>query len=101
METTPQAAFSNSSNGWTDIVSMVVVWCYSLGVVVFIAIICYVLQRVQWTNDLGRQDRHRQDTPLENIVVHLNKLAIEYEVDATTKADCYYFIEKAAAEEEG
>ncbi|KAK6083466.1 plasma-membrane proton-efflux P-type ATPase [Seiridium cupressi] len=100
METTPQTAFNNSSNGWTDIVTVVIVWLYSSGVIIFIAIIYYVLQRVDWINDLGRKDRHKQDTHLENILVHLNKLAIEHEVDAKTKIDRYTLVEKAAQEEE-
>lgn len=100
MRTTPPTAFNNSSNGWTDIVTVVVIWLYSLGVIVFIAIIYYCLQRVDWINDLGRKDRHKQDTHLENILVHLNKLALEHEVDAKMGIDRYTIVEKAAAEEE-
>ncbi|KAI1872339.1 uncharacterized protein JN550_004058 [Neoarthrinium moseri] len=100
METTPPTAFNNSSNGWTDIVTVVVVWAYSIGVTVFIAIIYFVLQRVDWINDLGRKDRHYRDTRLENILIHLNKLAVEHEKDAHTGADRYFLVEKAAEEEE-
>ncbi|KAG4220756.1 Plasma membrane, partial [Phytophthora cactorum] len=39
METTPHTSFVNSHNGWTDIVTVVVVWAYSIGVLIFIAIV--------------------------------------------------------------
>ncbi|KAK8065991.1 plasma membrane H+-ATPase [Apiospora hydei] len=39
MRTTPPTVFNNSSNGWTDIFTVVIVWAYSIGVIVFIAII--------------------------------------------------------------
>lgn len=100
METMPPTAFNNSSNGWTDIVTVVVVWLYSFGVTVFIPIIYYILQRVDWINDLGRADRHKRDTQFENILVHLNKLAIEHEQYPQTKADRFYLVEKTAVEED-
>jgi H+-transporting ATPase len=100
MKTTPPTQFNNSSNGWTDIITVVVIWAYSIGVTVFIAMVYYVLTRVDWINDLGRKDRHKQDTHLENILVHLNKLAIEHDCDPHTGADRYYFVEKAVVEED-
>jgi H+-transporting ATPase len=75
METTPHDQFRNSSNGWTDIVTVVVVWAYSLGVLIFIAIVYFMLNKFQWVNDLGRKDRNKQDSHIENIIGHINKLA--------------------------
>lgn len=75
METTPPTSFHNSRNGWTDIVTVVVVWAYSLGVLIFIAIVYLALNSFSWINNLGRKDRNKKDTQIENIIGHLNKLA--------------------------
>ncbi|KAK8059049.1 H+-transporting ATPase [Apiospora phragmitis] len=100
MRTTPPAAFNNNSNGWTDIVTFVIVWAYSIGVIVFIAIIYYLLNRIGWINDLGTKDRHAKDTYMENVLVQLNKLAIEHDWDTITGYDRYYLVEKVAAEDD-
>ncbi|KAI0188467.1 hypothetical protein EV127DRAFT_512954 [Xylaria flabelliformis] len=100
LNTTPHDQFHNSSNGWTDIVTVVVVWAYSIGVVIFIAIVYIALNGFQWVNDLGRKDRNKKDSYIENIIGHINKLAIEHEPDPTTGRDKYYVIEKTTAEEE-
>ncbi len=78
MESTPPDQFHNSSNGWTDIVTVVVVWAYSIGVVVFIAIVYFALNSFQWVNDLGRQNRNKKDSYIENIIGHINKLARKF-----------------------
>ncbi|KAJ8127382.1 hypothetical protein O1611_g6253 [Lasiodiplodia mahajangana] len=100
MNTTPHDQFHNSSNGWTDVVTVVVVWAYSIGVVIFIAIVYIALNGFQWVNDLGRKDRNKKDTQIENIIGHINKLALEHEPDPKTGRDKYYIIEKTTAEEE-
>ncbi|KAI1273273.1 E1-E2 ATPase-domain-containing protein [Xylaria sp. FL0933] len=101
MYTTPPDQFRNSSNGWTDIVTVVVVWAYSIGVVVFVAIVYVALNSFQWVNDLGRKDRNKKDSYIENIIGHINKLALEHEPDEKgTGRDKYYIIEKTTAEEE-
>ncbi|KAI0097202.1 E1-E2 ATPase-domain-containing protein [Nemania sp. FL0031] len=100
MNTTPHDQFHNSSNGWTDIVTVVVVWAYSIGVVIFIAIVYIALNGFQWVNDLGRKDRNKKDTHIENIIGHINKLALEHEPDPKTGRDKYYIVEKTTAEEE-
>ncbi|KAK7935498.1 H+-transporting ATPase [Apiospora marii] len=100
MRTTPPTAFNPSSNGWTDIVTVVIVWAYSIGVIVFIAIIYYLLNRIDWINDLGRKDRHAKDTHIENILVQLNKVAIEHDRDSATGCNRYYLVEKVAAEDD-
>ncbi|KAI0453345.1 E1-E2 ATPase-domain-containing protein [Xylaria acuta] len=100
MNTTPHDQFRNSHNGWTDIVTVVVVWAYSIGVTIFIAIVYIALNGFQWVNDLGRQDRNKKDSYIENIIGHINKLALEHEPDPKTGHDKYYIIEKTTAEEE-
>ncbi|KAI1504919.1 hypothetical protein F5X99DRAFT_370286 [Biscogniauxia marginata] len=100
MQTTPHDQFNDSSNGWTDIVTVVVIWLYSFGVIVFVAIVYLALNSFQWVNDLGRQNRNKKDTQIENIIGHINKLAIEHEPDPKTGHDKYFVVEKSAAEEE-
>ncbi|KAI1172265.1 E1-E2 ATPase-domain-containing protein [Nemania sp. FL0916] len=95
----PHDQFHNSG-GWTDIVTVVVIWAYSIGVVIFIAIVYMALNRFQWLNDLGRKDRNKKDSYIENIIGHINKLALEHEPDPKTGRDKYYVIEKTTAEEE-
>lgn len=100
METIPKDYFVNSPNGWTDVVTVVIVWCYSIGVTIFIAIVYFILNKVQWLNDLGRKDRHKKDTKMENALLLLNKVAIEHEVNPHTGHERYFLAEKAAAEDE-
>ncbi|KAI1635855.1 E1-E2 ATPase-domain-containing protein [Biscogniauxia mediterranea] len=100
MPTTPHDQFNNSSNGWTDIVTVVVVWLYSFGVIIFVAIVYLALNSFQWVNDLGRQNRNRKDNEIENIIGHINKLAIEHEPDPKTGRDKYFIVEKTTVEEE-
>lgn len=38
----PESSFKQSSNGWVDIVTVVIVWLYSFGVTVVIAIVYFV-----------------------------------------------------------
>ncbi|KAI1472362.1 plasma-membrane proton-e [Daldinia caldariorum] len=100
MQTTPPTSFQNSHNGWTDIVTVVVVWAYSIGVVIFIAIVYLALNSFEWINNLGRKDRNKKDTQIENIIGHINKLAIEHDPDPKTGHDRYFIVEKTPADEE-
>ncbi|KAI2466457.1 plasma-membrane proton-e [Annulohypoxylon bovei var. microspora] len=100
METTPQTSFQNSHNGWTDIVTVVVIWAYSIGVLIFIAIVYLALNSFEWINNLGRKERNKKDTQIENIIGHLNKLAVEHDKDPKTGHDKYFIVEKTAADEE-
>lgn len=69
------------NDGWVDIVTVVVIWCYSFGVTVVIAIAYYLLNRIAWLNDLGRKDRERKDPAIENMIAALSKLALEHGTD--------------------
>ncbi|ROW09334.1 hypothetical protein VPNG_05839 [Cytospora leucostoma] len=100
METEPKTLFRNSDNGWTDIVTVVLVWAYSIGVTIFIAIVYYMLNKIQWLDDLGRKDRHHKDTLIENALLQLNKIAIEHDINQATGTDRYYLVEKNAAEDD-
>lgn len=70
-----------SRNGHTSIVTVVIIWGYSICVTIVLAIVYYLLNRISWLDNLGRQRRSRTDTQLENIIGHLSKLAIENERD--------------------
>jgi H+-transporting ATPase len=58
-----------SANGWTDVVTVVVVWCFSIATTIVIAIV----------DNLGRKKRSVQDTQIENIIAHLSKIAIQHD----------------------
>lgn len=93
--TNPRDNFPQRQDGWTDVVTVVIIWLYSFGVTVFIAIVYMILNKVKWLNDLGRKDRNAKDPVLENIIGHLSKLAIEHEQDKKTGASRYVIVEKA------
>ncbi|KAL9101923.1 MAG: hypothetical protein Q9163_002861 [Psora crenata] len=68
-------------NGRTSVVTAVVIWAYSIGVTIVIAIIYYLMNKIEWLDNLGRKSRSRSDTQMENILGHLSKVAIEHERD--------------------
>lgn len=96
----PADSFPQRGDGWTDIVTVVLIWLYSFGVTVFIAIIYFILNKVSWLNDLGRKDRSKKDTIVEDVLAQLQKLALEHELDARTGRSRYILAEKATEEEE-
>jgi H+-transporting ATPase len=98
--TTPRDNFKQNSNGWVDIVTVVIIWLYSFGVTVVIAIVYFVLNKVSWLDNLGRENRGKKDTKLENILGHLQKLAVEHEHDDKTGKSKFLLVEKAADEED-
>lgn len=75
----PAAPFSMHND--TDIVTVVVIWCYSIGVTVIIAVVYYILTIIPALDNLGRKTRSKADTQIENMIAHLSKLAIEHDVD--------------------
>jgi len=81
MPDVPPDLVQQSANGWTSIVTVVVVWLYSFGVTVVIALIYFVLQKWSWLDNFGRQSRSRRDRELEDIIGNLMKLSIEHEKD--------------------
>ncbi|KAI8674782.1 Plasma membrane ATPase [Fusarium keratoplasticum] len=98
--TTPRDHFNQSSNGWVDIVTVVIIWLYSFGVTVIIAIAYYLLNKISWLDNLGRKNRSKKDTAIENIIGHLQKLAVEHEMDEKTGKSRYLLVEKAGDEED-
>jgi len=85
-------------DGWVDIVTVVVVWAYSIGVTIIIAIVYYLLNRIAWLDTLGRKDRSRKNPAIENMIAALSKLSLEHGKDkhGTTR----YVLAPRAVEEE-
>ncbi|KAJ5632870.1 hypothetical protein N7490_009209 [Penicillium lividum] len=75
------AAYGFSHNNNVDIVTVVVIWGYSIGVTVIIAVVYYILTIIPALDTLGRKTRSKADTQIENMIAHLSKLAIEHSTD--------------------
>ncbi|KAF2836420.1 plasma-membrane proton-e [Patellaria atrata CBS 101060] len=86
-------------DGWVDIVTVVVVWAYSIGVTIVIAIVYYLLNRIPALNDLGRKTRSRKDAQIENMIAHFQKFALEQEIDESGKSR-FIIATKASTEED-
>lgn len=95
----PRDRWVQREDGWTSVVTVVVIWCYSIGVTIVIAIVYYVLNRIPWLDNLGRHTRSRSDTNMENIIGHLSKLAVEHERD-DHGVDRYHLAPKATDADE-
>ncbi|RAL09145.1 putative plasma membrane H(+)ATPase [Aspergillus homomorphus CBS 101889] len=79
MPTIPADQFVETTNGWTDIVTVVRVWGYSLGVEIVIALVYVMLNKFKWLDNLGRAKRDKSDLKIENLLGHLARLTVEYE----------------------
>ena len=77
--TSPHGHYPETRAGNTSIVTVVVLWLYSLGVTIVIAIVYFMLNKIAWLDNLGRAKRSRADDQIENILAHLSKIAIEHE----------------------
>ncbi|KAL2831088.1 hypothetical protein BDW59DRAFT_158035 [Aspergillus cavernicola] len=86
VQTSPPSPYEFSLNSDVDIVTVVVIWAYSIGVTVIIAVVYYILTIIPGLDNLGRKNRSVVDTKVENLLNHLSKLAIEHEVDAHGKS---------------
>ncbi|KAK8152636.1 hypothetical protein IWX90DRAFT_393491 [Phyllosticta citrichinensis] len=97
--TSPPTPFNQRLDGWTDVVTVVVVWCYSIGVTIIIAIVYFLLNRIPWLDNLGRKNRSNKNERLENIIGRISKLAFEHSITADGK-NSYSVVEKAPEDEE-
>ncbi|KAJ5948985.1 ATPase P-type K/Mg/Cd/Cu/Zn/Na/Ca/Na/H-transporter [Penicillium verhagenii] len=79
MKTDPVDLFVETKNGWTDIVTVIRIWGFSLGVEIVIALVYYILNRIKWLDNLGRQKRSKGEIKIENLLGHLSRLSVEYE----------------------
>ncbi|TVY84678.1 Plasma membrane ATPase [Lachnellula suecica] len=82
----------------TSIVTVVIVWGYSIGVTIVIAMVYYILNNMKWLDNLGRAKRNKSDTQMENIIGHLSKIAIQHE--RTEHVDRWHLAPKATEAEE-
>lgn len=98
--TDPRTVYNQRRDGWTDIVTVVVVWAYSIGVTIVIAIVYYLLNRIPWLDNLGRANRSAHDSKMENIIGHISKLALHHQTDKSTGEDRWLLQAKATEEEE-
>lgn len=83
----------------TSIVTVVVIWGYSIGVTIVVAIVYFLLTQMQSINNLGRHKRSRADTQMENILAHLSRIALEHETDVHGKSK-WVLGSKSTGEEE-
>ncbi|GAA5900180.1 plasma-membrane proton-efflux P-type ATPase [Sporobolomyces salmoneus] len=65
--------------GWVDIVTLIRVWAFSVGVTVVVAMVYFVLNRIPWLANLGRKRRSHKDSMLENFITELQRLSIVHE----------------------
>ncbi|OOF96466.1 hypothetical protein ASPCADRAFT_167264 [Aspergillus carbonarius ITEM 5010] len=70
-----------TSNGWTDIVTVVRLWGYCIGVEIVIALVYYVLNKIAWLDNLGRGKQDRGDKAIGSVLGHLANLSLEFERD--------------------
>lgn len=83
----------------TSIVTVVIIWGYSIGVTVVVAMIYYLLTSMRAIDELGRQKRSHKDTQMENILAQLNRVALEHETDVHGKTK-WVLGSRSTAEEE-
>ncbi|PYI17537.1 plasma-membrane proton-e [Aspergillus violaceofuscus CBS 115571] len=69
------------SEGPTSIVTVIVVWGFSIGVVIVIATVYYLLSRITWLQNLGRANRSKEELKMERFLEQLFKLTVEREID--------------------
>lgn len=98
LETAPSTNPKLRADGHVDIVTIVVIWLYSLAVVIVIGIIYYLMTNWKRLDEMGRKKRSVQDTLMENILTHLSKVAVEHERDE--RGQRFYIAQKAVVEEE-
>lgn len=70
-ETNPRTRAKQEANGRTSIVTVIVIWIYSIAVTIVIAIVYYLMNRISWLDNIGRKNRSRKDTNVENIISSL------------------------------
>ena len=70
-----------SENGSLDMVTVVVVWGFSVAVTIVIGIVYYVLTGWGRLDDVGRKKRSKGDTLMENVLTHLSRVAVEHEME--------------------
>lgn len=70
-ETTPRDRAHIEANGRTSVVTAIIIWGYSIAVTIVIAIVYFLMNRISWLDNIGRKNRSRSDTNVENIISSL------------------------------
>lgn len=83
------------SRGPTSVVTVVVIWAYSIGVTIVVATVYGVLTKIPWLTNLGRASRSKADTNMETLLGYISKLAIEHEHDEHTGNSRYILASRA------
>jgi len=96
----PMSQFQQTLNGHTDVVTAVVIWAYSIGVIIVIAIVYFILNKIPALDNLGRKNRNVHDTQMENIIGHLSKLTFKQEKDEIAGGTRWVLGQKAADEDD-
>jgi H+-transporting ATPase len=99
VETNPRTAFKQRADGWTDVVTVVIIWLYSIFVTIIIAIFYFLMNKIKWLDELGRSNRSHADTQVENVLAHLSKIAILHEKDPSGHEK--YYLSQRTTEQEG
>ncbi|OJJ71787.1 hypothetical protein ASPBRDRAFT_75128 [Aspergillus brasiliensis CBS 101740] len=68
-----------TSNGWTDIVTVVRLWGYCIGVEIVIALVYYILNKIAWLDNLGRSRQSKGDVAIGNVLAHMANLSLAIE----------------------
>lgn len=84
--------------GWTDVVTVVKIWCYSFGVVIIILLVYLMLNSIRWLDSIGRKSRSKKNEKLENFLTDLQRLTIVHETDHNGS---YYRFASTKKEEDG
>ncbi|KAJ5982234.1 hypothetical protein N7451_012334 [Penicillium sp. IBT 35674x] len=71
-----------TANGWTNIVDVVRLWGYCIGVEIVIALVYFALNKWTWLDNLGRTRPSKGDVAIGNVLSHLSTLAVEFEKDS-------------------
>lgn len=100
MPTNPPTSLTETEDGWTDIVTVVRIWGYSLGVEIIIAVVYTMLNKSQWLNDLGRSKRDKGDVWIQNLLGQLSRISIEHEKEGEPRGRFYLATNKEEEEEE-
>jgi H+-transporting ATPase len=97
--TDPRDHFKQRGDGWTDVVTVVVIWMYSIFVTIVIAIVYFLMNKIKWLDELGRSTRSHSDTQVENVLAHLSKIAIMHEKDPSGH-EKYYLAQRTTEQED-
>ncbi|KZT60582.1 plasma-membrane proton-e [Calocera cornea HHB12733] len=68
-------------NGHTDIVTVVRVWIFSFGVIIILALVYYMLNKITFLDNLGKSKRGTKREEYEDFIENLRRLTIVHEQD--------------------